>query len=47
LTSASGANSSRVNSPFFFDSMPWVANVENMSSKVQAWRTPVTVPSGA
>src|SRR5262249_3923182 len=47
LTSASGASSSRVNSPFFFDSSPCVANAENMSSKVQAWRTPVIVPSGA
>jgi hypothetical protein len=24
-----------------------MANVENMSSNVQAWRTPVTDPSGA
>jgi len=28
-------------------SIPSVAKAENMSSKVQAWRTPVTEPSGA
>ena len=44
---ASGASSSRVNLPFSLLASPCVAKVENMSSKVQAWRTPVTLPSGA
>ena len=46
LTLASGCNSCGVNSPFFFCSRPWVAKAEYMSSKVQAWRTPVIAPSG-
>jgi hypothetical protein len=47
MTSASDASSSRVKTPRFFDFRPYVANTENMSSKVQLWRPPVTEPSAA
>ncbi len=46
LTSANGCSASRVKVPLVLGK-PMVAKVENISSKVQAWRTEVTEPSGA